>query len=218
VTLSKQTIVVAAVLAVVVASGVLLAAGFLAVLLLRSPSGASRSSSGYWTSVCVTSDETLLAAGGESFAAIDLATGEVVGRGDGFVHDVACEGRRAVVFAYSGTWTWPGGERSAALESRGGELALALEDGRRLRTSRTSRSGRISGPLRVWLEASERQEWSLGPGEFGEVGRARQRPSPDRFRMWPARLTRYAGRLQAGILVTSDKLPRLPILAARSRY
>jgi hypothetical protein len=202
--LSKRTIVVALVMAVVVGSGVLMVAGVAAVWMLRSSSG---SSDGYWNDACVTSDEGVLVAGGLSFAAIDLGSGAIVGRGDGYVNDVACEGKRAVVFAYSGTWTWPGGERGPAVASPGGELALALEDGRRLRNSRASRSGRISGPLAVWLEGGERQGWDLGPGDFGEVGRAKQHPTPDWFRMWPARLTRYAGRPQPRLLLAAGWQP-----------
>jgi hypothetical protein len=141
--------------------------------------GASSSSAGYWDRACVTSDEALLAAGGESFAAIDLATGTVVGRGDGFVHAVVCQGSRAVVHAYSGTWTWPGGARGPEAKVDG-EPALAFEDGTRVWTARNGRKGRY-GPLEVRIERTEGREYEIGHQAFGTVGHAKDAPPPNTF-------------------------------------
>lgn len=192
--LSRRTLVVALVAAVLGGCGVLALAGMVLLWLARGPSLPRLSSSGYWSQACVTSDEALLAAGGESFAVLDLSNGAIVGRGDEFVHAVACEGPRAVVLGYEATWTWPGATRGPAAQAAGDELVLAFEDGSHAWTSRATRSGRISGPLLLTRERGDaRQGDSLGPVAFGEVGRAKALPTPDSFRMWPRRQGRAAG-------------------------
>lgn len=206
--LSSRTLVVALVAALLAGGAVIALAGLALLWLARGPALPRLSSSGYWSQACVTSDEALLAAGGESFAVLDLSSGAIVGQGDGYVHAVACEGPRAVVLGYSATWTWPGGASGPEAPAIGDELALAFEDGSRVWTSRASRSGRISGPLVLFRDrGSERQSHDLGPKEFGEVGRARSLPTPDSFRMWPRRQGRAAGSPETRLLLAAGWEP-----------
>lgn len=205
---SRRNLVVAVLAAVFGGCGALVLAGLAVLWVAGSAALRTPSSDGYWSQACVTSDEALLAAGGSSFAVLDLSSGAVVGRGDGYVHAVACEGPRAVVLAYSSTWTWPGGAQRPAVEAGGEELVLALADGRRLWTSRTSRSGRAAGPLVLSLDGGEQDlRRELGPKDFGEVGGAKSMPTPDWFRMWAARTARYAGRPGARLLVAAGWEP-----------
>lgn len=206
--LSRPALVVAVIVAVIGACGAFTLAGLALLWLTRGLSLPSASSSGYWSQACVTSDESLLVAGGQSFAVLDLSSGAIVGRGDEYVHAAVCEGPRAVVLGYSSTWTWPGGTRGPESQAAGEELGLACGDGTRVWTSRASRSGRISGPLVLSVErGAERRGYDLGPEAFGEVGRAKALPTPDSFRMWPTRQGRGATGPEARLLLAAGWQP-----------
>jgi hypothetical protein len=130
----------------------------------------------YWTHGCVTGDETLLIAGGDEAASIDLATGATVKTVPMYVETVTCGEKDGIAWASSDEQVkFPEGVRGPSSQSSTQDVVGARGDGALVRFAREKdNKGRPRGWGRVSVGGSP--EVALTPDHFGVLGAARNAP------------------------------------------
>lgn len=147
---------------------------------------------GYWNNSCVTGDGTLLAAGGDHAAVIDLATGKVLERHASQVKAIGCEEHAAVIVAYDGAWRFPGKTAVSPAPDPAGTVVALSPKGEWIAWTRTLQGRGWRGPATVLIGA---RRLDLLPALFGKVGEGKQLPLPDTFAV------RFGGLLEDGRLL-----------------